>query len=361
MQDQKVILVVDDEPINIVVLSDLLKSSYRVLVATNGEQALQRSHAEPKPDLILMDIMMPGMSGLEACQALKADPQTEDIPVIFVSAMSEEMDETQGLAVGAIDYITKPISPAIVSARVKNHLELQAARKKLKQQNSLLEEQVQERTQEVQTTRDISILALASLAETRDNETGAHILRTQRYVKALALELRKNPKYTDQLGDDVIDLLFKSAPLHDIGKVGIPDAILLKPGKLTDEEFAIMKTHASLGSDAILKAEADLGDRDTSFLRFAREIAHSHHEKWDGSGYPGGLSGDEIPLSGRLMAVADVYDALISARVYKPAFSHEKAHGIILEGRGGHFDPEIIDAYLAIESEFRQIASDYSD
>lgn len=361
MQDEKVILVVDDEPINIVVLSDLLKSSYRVLVATNGEQALLRARSEPKPDLILMDIMMPGMNGYEACKALKADPLTEEIPVIFVSAMSEEVDETQGLAVGAIDYITKPISPAIVSARVKNHLELQAARKKLKQQNLMLEEQVQERTQEVQTTRDISILALASLAETRDNETGAHILRTQRYVKALALELRKNPKYSDQLSDEVIDLLFKSAPLHDIGKVGIPDAILLKPGKLTDDEFTIMKTHATLGHDAILKAEADLGDQHTSFLRFAREIAYSHHEKWDGSGYPQGLSGESIPLSGRLMAVADVYDALISKRVYKPAFDHEKANGIILEGRGSHFDPDIIEAYQTIEDEFRQIAANYSD
>lgn len=361
MKEEKVILVVDDEPINIVVLSDLLKTQYRVLVATNGEQALLRAHADPKPDLILLDIMMPGMSGLEVCQALKEDPETQEIPIIFVSAMSEEMDETHGLATGAIDYITKPISPAIVSARVKNHLELQAARKKLKQQNELLEEKVHQRTQEVQVTRDISIMALASLAETRDNETGAHILRTQRYVKALALELRKNQKYKDQLSDETIDLLFKSAPLHDIGKVGIPDSILLKPGKLTDEEFTVMKTHAELGSDALLRAEEGSDDQDSSFLRYAREIALCHHEKWDGSGYPAGLTGEAIPLSGRLMAVADVYDALISKRVYKPAFDHDKASGILKEGRSNHFDPDVIDAYIMIEDQFRQIAADFKD
>jgi response regulator RpfG family c-di-GMP phosphodiesterase len=213
--------------------------------------------------------------------------------------------------------------------------------------------------QEIQRTQDVTILSLASLAETRDNETGAHILRTQRYVRALANHLATQEAYREALDPQTIDLLFKSAPLHDIGKVGIPDAILLKPGKLSDDEFQIMKTHAMLGSKALEEAEQELGG--TSFLRYAREIAENHHEKWDGSGYPSGLKGKQIPLSGRLMALADVYDALISKRVYKPAFPHEKARDIILEGDGSHFDPAVVAAFQAIEEEFKEIAASFSD
>jgi len=215
------------------------------------------------------------------------------------------------------------------------------------------------RTRELQQTRDVTIHSLASLAETRDNETGAHILRTQHYVRALAMELRDQPRFKDKLDDETIDLFYKSAPLHDIGKVGIPDKILLKPGKLDTDEFEIMKTHASLGGEALQRAEQELGS--TSFLSHARDIANTHHEKWDGSGYPLGLKGDDIPISGRLMAVADVYDALISKRVYKPAFSHEKAMEIILQGSGSHFDSEVVDALLRIEVEFKAIATRYTD
>ncbi|MDX8390771.1 MAG: HD domain-containing phosphohydrolase [Mariprofundaceae bacterium] len=218
---------------------------------------------------------------------------------------------------------------------------------------------IRDRTDELQRTRDITILSLATLAETRDNETGAHILRTQRYVRALAMVLKDHPKFAKYLDDETIDLLFKSAPLHDIGKVGIPDAILLKPGKLTGEEFEIMKTHAQLGADALAVAERELGRN--SFLVIAQEISLSHHEKWDGSGYPLGLSGESIPFSGRLMAVADVYDALISKRVYKPAFSHERAREIIIEGSNHHFDPDIVDAFVAAEQEFCDIAKQYGD
>lgn len=216
-----------------------------------------------------------------------------------------------------------------------------------------------QRTKELNITRDASILGLASLAETRDNETGGHILRTQNYVRALAEQLSTNSLYTDQLDDETIDLLYKSAPLHDVGKVGIPDNILLKPGKLTDEEFAIMKQHPQIGADALQVAENQLGSN--SFLRIAREISLTHHEKWDGNGYPNGLKGEDIPISGRLMALADVYDALISKRVYKPAFSHEKATAIILEGKGTHFDPAIVDAFITIEARFIKIAADFSD
>ena len=225
----------------------------------------------------------------------------------------------------------------------------------------MLEQKVAERTAELSQTQDVTIYALASLAETRDNETGNHIRRTQYYVKALAEELAASGTYSNQLDPDTIELLFKSAPLHDIGKVGIPDSILLKPGKLTDEEFDTMKTHSTLGADAIRIAEDIIGNTDTSFLRFAREISATHHEKWDGNGYPLGLSGEDIPLSGRIMAVADVYDALISKRVYKPAFSHEKSRDIILEGSGSHFDPKIVDAFIRIEDTFQSISASYKD
>lgn len=218
---------------------------------------------------------------------------------------------------------------------------------------------IREHTHELKCTRDVTILTLASLAEARDNETGAHILRTQRYVKALALHLRRHPGFSHELDDETIDLLFKSAPLHDIGKVGIPDKILLKPGKLTFEEFEIMKRHAQIGADALKIAEDQLGT--SSFLRLARVISLTHHEKWNGSGYPAGLRGAKIPVSGRLMAVADVYDALITKRVYKPAFSHEKAMEIIRDGRGSHFDPDILDALDAIEDQFVEIANEFSD
>ncbi len=224
--------------------------------------------------------------------------------------------------------------------------------------NQMIEE-LSVKSDEVLLTQDASILGMATLAEARDNETGAHILRTQRYVKLLAQHLQSHPAHSGYLSDDVIELLYKSAPLHDIGKVGIPDAILLKPDRLTDDEFVIMKTHATIGADALATAQERLGT--TSFLRLAQEIAATHHEKWDGSGYPNGLSGGQIPLSGRLMALADVYDALICKRHYKPAFTHEKSRAIILEGRGTHFDPDVVDAFLALEEEFQQVARDFAD
>lgn len=218
---------------------------------------------------------------------------------------------------------------------------------------------LQDSQDEVAVTRDVAIVSLSALAESRDNETGAHILRTQEYVKALAVELSANPKHNTLLSPSYIDLLYKSAPLHDIGKVGVPDDVLLKPGKLTDEEFDIMKSHPVIGAEALSIAEQQLGS--SSFLRVAKEISLTHHEKWDGSGYPKGLAKEDIPLSGRLMALADVYDALISKRVYKPAFSHDKAKAIIVEGRGQHFDPEVVDAFLAVEQQFIDIAKQYKD
>jgi putative two-component system response regulator len=354
------VLVVDDTPDNLILMSGLLKDLYKVKLAKDGQRALQIAESETPPDLVLLDVMMPGIDGYEVCRRLKASSRMREIPVIFLTARSETQDEELGLSLGAVDYITKPISAPIVLARVKTHLRLKASADFLRDNNNFLEQEVRRRTQQVETIQNVTITAMASLAETRDNETGNHIRRTQTYVKLLAEMLRTHPRFADKLDDQSIELLHKSAPLHDIGKVGIPDSILLKPGRLTAEEFEIMKTHTTLGRDAIEDAEKQAGT-EVPFLAFAKEIAYSHQEKWDGSGYPEGLAGDAIPMSARLMALADVYDALISWRVYKEPFSHETAVGIIKEGRGKHFDPDMVDAFLELGPEFERVAAMFSD
>ena len=354
------ILVVDDTPDNIDLLCAVLEDEYRTKIAVNGERALKIANGESKPDLILLDIMMPGMSGYDVCKALKANPDTRDIPVIFVTAMSEVVDEQLGLGLGAADYITKPISAPIVLARIKTQLSMKRVHDFLRDHNQFLESEVERRTREIVALQDVTIHTMASLAETRDSETGNHIRRTAYYVKTLAEKLCSNPRFSEFLTEKNIELLFKSAPLHDIGKVGIPDRILLKPGRFEGNEMEIMKTHTTLGRDAIEHAERELGIT-VDFLKYAKEIAYGHQEKWDGSGYPQGLSGDDIPISARLMAVADVYDALISRRVYKEGMSHEAALAIISEGRGKHFDPDMVDAFLELQEEFKDIARRYAD
>jgi putative two-component system response regulator len=354
------ILVADDEPINVKALVDLLRPFYSVVVAKDGAQALERMQSEQPPDLALFDVMMPNMSGLEACKRMKADPHTADVPVIFVTALDQPHDETVGFEMGAVDYIYKPISPPVVLARVRTHLALRRARSELERRNFSLEKAVAERTQELAAAQDVTIRALASLAEARDNETGAHIRRTQHFVRRLAEELRHEARFEPQLSDRAIDMIFKSAPLHDIGKVGIPDHILLKPGKLTPEEFEIMKTHVELGRQALLTA-SEASALPSEFLRYAIDICGGHHEKWDGSGYPTGLAGEDIPLAARLMAVADVYDALTTRRVYKPAFAHSVAVGMIEAGSGKHFDPAVVDAFRNCTADFRRIAETYFD
>jgi putative two-component system response regulator len=321
---------------------------------------LQIAATLPRPDLILLDVMMPGMDGYEVCRRLKSDENTRDIPVIFLTARTEVENEQMGFDVGCVDYITKPVSPPILLARVRTHVFLKSARDFLQEQNTFLEAEVARRTREVQVVQDVMMMALASLAETRDNETGNHIRRTQHYMRALAEALKSKPRFSSICDEASMELLYKSAPLHDIGKVGIPDHILLKPGKLTPEEYEVMKTHTTLGRDAIEMAEKRLG-APNSFLQFAREIAYSHQERWDGSGYPQGLAGEQIPLSARLMAVADVYDAAISKRVYKPSYPHETAVEIIRKGRGTLFDPEVTDAFLEISEQIREIAERYAD
>lgn len=358
--DLPTVLVVDDTPDNLTVMSSLLKGNYKVRVANNGERALKFARSQPHPDIILLDIMMPGLSGYDVIRELKSDVTTRHIPVIFLTAMSSAEDERLGLELGAADYITKPISPSVVLARVRTQLENKAAADFLRDQNSFLDNEVTRRTQELTAIQDVTIMAMASLAETRDSDTGNHIRRTQHYVRVLAQRLQSHPRFGYFLSDDTIEALYKSAPLHDIGKVGIPDRILLKPGRFTPDEFEIMKTHTTLGRAAIVAAEKQLG-KEVGFLTHAKDIACYHQEKWDGSGYPEGLSGEGIPISARLMAVADVYDALISRRVYKEGMPHEKAVGIILEGRGNHFDPDIVDAFLELDEDFRAIAAQFAD
>ncbi|MFH1057591.1 MAG: HD domain-containing phosphohydrolase [Pseudomonadota bacterium] len=357
--EQAKILIVDDMQENVAILSAILKPFYRRSVSLDGKKALEIANSDDPPDLVLLDINMPGLDGYEVCKGLKDNPATRNIPVIFITSMDEVADEARGFEVGAVDYIIKPVSPPLVLARVRTHLELKQARDRLSHQNVILEEKVRERT------REVSIQGLASLAETRDNETGAHIRRTQHYVRALAQSLSGHPSFSHYLDDHTVTLLYRPAPLHDIGKVGVRDAILLKPGKLTleeFEEFEEMKKHTVYGKEALERAgQTFMVQGSISFLRLAREIAYSHHEKWDGGGYPRGIKGDDIPISGRMMALADVYDALISRRVYKRPFPHSKAVGVSLEGRGSHFDPLLIDAFTDIQEDFRRIALEFAD
>ena len=356
----RTILIVDDEPTNLFLLTHLLEPDYQVRAANSGASALCAAAIEPRPNLVLLDVMMPSMDGYAVLARLREDPFTCDIPVMFLTALAEVEDEERGLQLGAVDYITKPIRPAIVLARVRTHLELKAARDRLSDQNTLLEAEVARRMVENDLTQAVSIRALAHLAETRDPETGSHILRTQAYVQELATGLQRNPRFADTMSERYIALLSRSAPLHDIGKVGIPDHILLKPGKLTAEEWVVMQTHSRLGSDAIAQAERDI-DMRIDFLSVAKEIAHWHHEKWDGSGYPDGLAGENIPISARLMALADVFDALTTVRVYKPAMSHSDAREIIVAERGRQFDPDVVDVFLDRYAEFAAIAHRYQD
>jgi len=354
------VLVVDDTPDNLVLVSELLGEHYRVKVANSGARALKAAQTDPVPDLVLLDIMMPEMDGYEVCRQLKAAAATRDIPIIFLTARADRDDERLGLELGAVDYITKPMSPPIVLARVQTHLALKATADFLRDKSAYLEREVALRTLEVQALQDVTIMAMASLAETRDDETGNHIRRTQLYVKALAERLRAHPRFEAVLNTQMIELIYKSAPLHDIGKIGIPDHILLTPGKLTDNEFEVVKEHTLLGRKAIEGAERRLGMR-VRFLNVAKDMACCHHERWDGTGYPLCLAGDAIPVPGRLMALADVYDAIISQRIYKSASTHEQACSAIVKGRGTQFDPDVVDAFIDIAEEFRDIALKYPD
>jgi len=345
MEPRQTILIVDDTAENLSMLGELLRQDYTVRAANSGARALDLAGRQPRPDLILLDVMMPGLSGFDVLARLQQSPLTCDIPVIFATALDSRHDEGRGLSLGAVDYLTKPLHPPTLLARIRAQLKLKQARDELRQDNRRLGAEVVRRTQESQAAQDVMMRALARLAETRDNETGAHLLRTQEMVLELARRASGHPRFSAELDPCSIELIGKSAPLHDIGKVGVPDSILLKPGRLTPEERAVMMAHARLGAEVIDRAVQDI-DAPADFLRFARQIALHHHERWDGTGYPDGLAGDEIPLAARLMAVADVFDALISRRVYKSALALDEVLQTMRRERGRHFDPDLLDLFL---------------
>ncbi|WP_115718335.1 HD-GYP domain-containing protein [Gallaecimonas mangrovi] len=333
------LLLVDDVPENLHILREALKDTYNLKVATSGAKALLLARSEPRPDLVLLDIMMPDMDGIEVCQTLKSDPLTHRIPVIFVTAMGEVADETRGFSVGAVDYITKPISPPIVRARVANHLQLY-------QQERGLESLVRERTKELEDTRQAIIVRLGRAAEYKDNETGMHVQRMSHYAYEIALAMA--------MPSDWAELLKAAAPMHDVGKIGIPDAILQKPGKLDDHEWTVMRTHPEIGAE-ILK------DDPSPLMTMACVIALTHHEKFNGGGYPKGLKGQDIPLEGRIVAVADVFDALTSDRPYKKAWSVDDALALLHKEAGQHFDPDVVRAFDSIVDKVPGIRQAFND
>ena len=372
MNHPATILVVDDEPLNLAVLSRLLNPVYRVLATRSGASAVTLA-ANEQPDLILLDVKMPGMDGHAVLAALQQQEGTRDIPVIFVSALGDDGDEELGLALGAVDYVVKPVRPAVVLARVRTQLEIKQHRDRLRQQNGSLEQELARRVDELLLAQELMLSGMAELAETRDSETGNHVLRTQHYVDLLARQLRHDPRHADDLDEAQIQRIVKAAPMHDIGKIGIPDHILLKPGPLTAEEFDLMRQHTTIGSrsirHAIARAQGTLGHAFTQatqpeslrYLEVARLIALYHHERWDGQGYPEGLAGEAIPLPARLMAVADVYDALTQERIYKPAWSMASTEAQILAGAGTQFDPAVVQAFDAVRGEMALVMQRLTD
>lgn len=354
------VLVLGHAPDVDAVLHDALDEGCQLQCLADAQAGLAQARLAP-PDLLLLDSATPGMDAPALCRQLQADEALRSIPSIVLGAAAAADDGgAWALELGAADHLARPFSAAALRARVLARVRQQRAGELARGENQRLRDELAQRTAQLTAIQDVTTLVMASMAETRGSETSNHIRRTQYYVKALAWRLCTNPRFSAVLTPTTIELLFRSAALHDIGKAGIPDRILLKPGKLSPEEFEIMKTHTTLGHDAIANAKRALGV-DVDYLNFAREIAYSHHEKWDGSGYPEGLAGDAIPISGRLMALADVYDALISRRVHKEAMAHEQAIAIIQQTRGRHFDPDVVDAFLAIEDHFKAIAIAYAD
>ncbi len=336
--DKATILVVDDTPANIDILVGMLEEDYKIKVALNGAKALELIRRSP-PDVILLDVMMPEMSGHDVCRILKSDPVTRSIPIIFVTALSENTDETLGFELGAVDYITKPVSAPIVKARLKTHLALYDKKR-------LLEQEVALRTQELEETRLEIIRRLGRAAEYKDNETGLHVIRMSHYSRLLAVQLG--------LPSSFCELLYQAAPMHDIGKIGTPDEVLKKPGKLDDEEWKIMQQHAVIGAEII-------GDHSDPLLQMARRIALTHHEKWDGSGYPNGLAGEDIPIESRIVAIADVFDALTSERPYKLPWTIDATVELLENQAGKHFEPRLVAEFKKILPQVIEIRDAYLD
>lgn len=350
------VLIVDDSKTDVLLISNFLKD-YEIVVAYDGIEALELMEKDSSIEIMILDLNMPRMNGFEVLEAIRNHPQYKNITTIILTNYDEVDNEIRGLELGALDYIRKPINIRSLRKRIELHNNLKNANKRLEQQNLILEQRVQERTKECNMTRDVTIYAMVGLLEVRNIESSNHTRRTQWMMKALCEHLRTKEPYRNILTESYISELFSTAPLHDIGKMGIPDSILLKPGKLTAEEFEIMKKHTTYGVEALKCAENK--DHSLSFIETASEIIGTHHEKFDGTGYPNGLKGKEIPLSGRLMAIIDVYDALVSVRVYKPAYTHEEASKIIYKEKGKHFDPEIVDAFFDIEDTVKEIKDSF--
>jgi len=349
--EKKLVILVDDNPTNLRAGINVLAERYRVSTAPSAQKMLSLLEAN-LPALILLDIDMPEMSGYEAIGILKSQPRTKDIPVIFLTAKTESDDEIMGLSLGAIDYITKPFQPALLLKRIEVHLLVEDQRKELQYFNDNLQKMVGEKTQGILDLQDAMLKMMAELVEGRDDITGGHIERTKLGIKTMLEEIEKAGLYREETKGWDASLLLQSCQLHDVGKISISDIILKKPGKLTAEEFADMKRHAGFGIEIIEKVEALVKESD--FLKYAKIFAASHHERWDGAGYPKGLKGSDIPLLGRIMAIADVYDALTSERPYKKAFAHDDAVQIIIEGRGTQFDPTLVDVFVKIAERLRR-------
>ncbi|ANI17208.1 two-component system response regulator [Pseudomonas citronellolis] len=358
--DQEVILVVDDQPDNLMLMSELLMGQYQVRVAGSGAKALRLAASEPRPDLVLLDIMMPEMDGYEVCRQLKADPLTAEIPVIFLTGMVSTADEQRGLDLGAVDYITKPISPPVTLARIRAHLKLKANADFLRDKSEYLELEVRRRSRELQAAQDATLEAMATLCDLRDNPHSRHLLRIEQYMRLLADALARREGEAGGLDLEQIELLARSAQLHDIGKVAVPDRVLLNPGQLSPEDQLLMQSHTRIGHDALAAAERRLGSP-AEFLRYAKEIAYGHHERWDGSGYPRGLRGEQIPLSARLLALIDCYDELTSRHPYHATLAPDEARQQILAASGSHFDPQVVEAFAEVADGFAAIAIRYAD
>ena len=354
--NRKVIFLVDDNPVNLLVGSDALRGQFDVLTLNSGPRLLKVLEKNI-PDLILLDIEMPEMNGYEVIKQLKGKPETSDIPVIFLTAKNDNENELEGLSLGAIDYITKPFSPPLLQKRIEVHLLVESQKKELIKFNTTLQEMVNAKTKMVVELQNAVLKTMAELVECRDDITGGHIDRTQNYLRLLLNTLSEQSIYEEEMSLWDLELVLQSAQLHDVGKIAIKDSILQKPGKLTSDEFEVMKEHTTFGEKVISKIEKSTSDQ--KFLEYAKVLVVSHHEKWDGSGYPNRLNGEDIPLLGRIMAICDVYDALVSERPYKEAFTHEEAVGIIENGRGKHFDPILVDTFLGVSDQFDKIAGLY--
>ena len=353
MRDQRAcVFLVDDNIVNLNAGKTALQQQYTVITIPSGEKLLL-SVQKIKPNLILLDIDMPHMSGYDALKALKLNPETADIPVIFLTGKNEPEDEVLGLSLGAVDYITKPFSPSILLKRVELHLLLQAQKNELREFNRNLLDMVDERTKDISDLQNAVIAWAAEIIEFRDEETGQHVERVQKYLKELLDALGKSEPYASEVSTWDIDAFLKSASLHDVGKIKIRDDILLKKTRLSSKEFFDMKLHTLYGKTLLESLQSKVPKQ--VFLEYAKTLAYRHHERWDGTGYPDKLTGEEIPLQARLMALVDVYDALISTRPYKRAFSHEEAMRIIIEGQGTQFDPNLVDVFISLSDKIREI------